>query len=117
MKKKDISFFPNEEELEKACKELSDPNYPRSNIVLPQDANPLERSKHSLCKRVLLHKQKNNLPVEKLAQQINLTIPEVEDILFARINRFTLDRLVSYVTNLLPIFELQITEKRREISL
>ncbi|CAG8824682.1 234_t:CDS:2 [Gigaspora margarita] len=104
-------------ELEKVCKELSAPGYPRSNVALPQDASPLDRSKYSICKRILLYKQKNNLPVEELAQKINLTIPEVEDILFARINRFTLDRLVSYVANLLPIFELQINERRRENSL
>src|SRR5688500_8858349 len=99
-KKNKISFFPPEEELEKICKEMSDPNYPRANKALPKNATSLERSKYFLCKKVLVYKQENNLPVEKLAKQINLTVPEVEDILFARIDKFTLDRLVIYANNL-----------------
>lgn len=110
-KKNKISFFPPEEELEKICKELSDPNYPRSNMALPKNATPLERSKYSLCKKILAYGQDNNLTTEELAQQINLTVPEAEDILFARINKFTLDRLVYYATNLFP-FHLAIHEEQ-----
>src|ERR1700722_15361294 len=98
-KKKDISFFPPEEELKKICEEMSAPNYPRVNKPLPKNATSLEKSKYFLCKKVLVYKQENNLSVEKLAKQFSLTIPEVEDILFARINKFTLDRLVSYASN------------------
>src|SRR6185436_2495659 len=108
-KKNDISFFPLEEELEKICEEMSAPNYPRTNRPLPKNATSLEKSKYSLCKKVLVYKQENNLPVEKLAKKINLTVPETEDILFARIDKFTLDRLVSYVNNLFD-FHLDIHE-------
>ncbi len=105
-----LSFFPPEEELEKICRELSDPNYPRANMALSKDATPLERSKYSLCKKILTYEQDNNLTTEELAQQIKLTIPEVEDILFARIDKFTLDRLVYYAANLFP-FHLAIHEE------
>ena len=109
-KKKDISFFPPEEELEKICEEMSAPNYPRVNRSLPKNATSLEKSKYFLCKKVLAYKQENNLSVEKLAKQINLTVPEVEDILFARIDKFTLDRLVAYIDNLFP-FHLAVHEE------
>src|SRR5947208_6022798 len=112
MKKKNnsTSLFPSEKEIEKICQKMSEPNYPRSNVALPKNATSLERSKYFLCKKVLVYKQENNLSVEKLAQQINLTVPEVEDILFARINKFTLDRLVVYANNLFP-FHLAIHEE------
>lgn len=113
MKKKDkiISFFPPEEELEKICQEMSDPNYPRSNLALSKNATPLEKSKYFLCKKILTYEQDNDLTTEELAEQINLTVPETEDILFARINKFTLDRLVSYASNLFP-FHLAIHEEQ-----
>ena len=49
------------------------------------------------------------LTTEKLSKQIQLSIPETEDILHCRINKFTLDRLVSYVNNLFD-FHLDIHE-------
>ena len=107
--KKNISFFPYEERLAKIREKMLAPNYPRVNMTLPKNATSLEKSKYSLCKKVLVYKQENNLPVEKLAKKINLTVPETEDILFARIDKFTLDRLVSYVNNLFD-FHLDIHE-------
>lgn len=112
--KERINFFPSEEELEKICEELSNLNYPRSNLALSPHATSLEKSKYFLCKRILAYQQKNDLSDKELAQQINLTIPEVEDILFARINKFTLDRLVEYTANLFP-FHLAIHEESKPV--
>src|SRR3954465_11869052 len=109
-KKNNINFFPSEERLAKIREKMLEPNYPRVNKPLPKNATSLEKSKYFLCKKVLVYKQENNLPVEKLSKQINLTVPEVEDILFARINKFTLDRLVSYTSNLFP-FHLAVHEE------
>lgn len=115
MKKKNNStnLFPSEKEIEKICKKMSEPNYPRSNIALSKNATSLEKSKYFLCKKVLVYKQENNLSVGKLAKQINLTVPEVEDILFARFNKFTLDRLVAYIDNLFP-FHLAVHEDHQK---
>ena len=109
-RKNNISFFPPEERLVKIRDKMLEPNYPRVNRPLPKNATSLERSKYFLCKKVLIYKQENKLSVEKLAQQINLTVPEVEDILFARIDKFTLDRLVAYIDNLFP-FHLAVHEE------
>jgi len=106
-KKNNLTYFPPEKELEKICNELSVANYPRSNKALSKNATSLEKSKYFLCKKVLSYKLDNNLSVEKLAQQINLTVPEIEDILFTRYDKFTLDRLVAYLDNLFP-FHLDI---------
>jgi predicted XRE-type DNA-binding protein len=101
-KKTNPTYFPSEKELEKICNELSAANYPRTNIALPKNTTSLEKSKYFLCKKILSYKLENNLSLEKLAQQINLTVPEIEDILFARYDKFTLDRLVAYLDNLFP---------------
>src|SRR5437660_1321460 len=102
MKKNNISFFPPEKKLAKIREKMLEPNYPRANMALPKNATSLEKSKYFLCKTILNYKLDNSLPVEELAQKINLTVPEVEDILFARFNKFTLDRLVAYTDNLFP---------------
>jgi predicted XRE-type DNA-binding protein len=111
MKRKiNSNFFPPEERLSKIREKMLEPNYPRANKPLPKNATSLEKSKYFLCKKVLVYKRENKLPVERLAKQISLTVPEVEDILFARIDKFTLDRLVTYVNNLFP-FHLTIHEE------
>ena len=109
MKKKNISkLFGEEKELTEICNRLSDPNYQGGSIILPKNASLLEKSKYKLCQKILIHQQKKNLPTEKLAKQIQLSIPETEDIFHYRINNFTLDRLIDYAEKL--AIPLQITE-------
>lgn len=100
--KNNVGFFPPEERLAKIRKKMLEPNYPRTNIPLSKNATSLDKSKYFLCQKVLNYKLNNDLSAEKLAKEINLTVPETEDILFARINKFTLDRLVAYTDNLFP---------------
>jgi len=99
--------YPVEEE-EKIIAELNSPNYPRCNVALPKSATALEKSKYELCKKMLAYKQDKNLTTEQLAQKIKLTIPETESILFARINEFTLDRLITYASNLFSSFQIEV---------
>src|SRR5947207_13658069 len=89
-RKNNLSFFSPEEKLVKMREKMLEPNYPRANRPLPENATIVEESKYSLCKKILVYKQNNKLTTEELAQQIDLTEPEVEDILFARINKFTI---------------------------
>ena len=110
-RKNNLSFFPPEEKLVKMREKMLEPNYPRANRPLPENVTIVEESKYSLCKKILVYKQDNKLTAGELAQQIDLTEPEVEDILFARINKFTLDRLVYYAFKLFP-FHLVIHEEQ-----
>lgn len=96
MKKKiNLSFFPPEEELEKMCKKLSDPNYPRVNMGLPKDPTSLEVKKYALCKKILAYKQDKKLSIEEIAKQTDWTIPKLEDVFFARINKLTVNELAN----------------------
>ncbi|CAI2190463.1 19403_t:CDS:1 [Funneliformis geosporum] len=91
-------------------KELTNPNFPYKNIGLRPDATPLEKNKYGICQKILAYKQDNELNTEEIAENIQLTTPETEDIFFARIDKFTLDRLMDYATRLGII--LQIKEEK-----
>lgn len=91
-------------------KEMTNPNFPYKNVGLYPDATPLEKNKYEICQKMLAYKQDNNLTTEKVAKSIRLTIPETEDIFFGRINKFTLDRLMDYATNLGIILQIKETK-------
>ncbi|CAG8442280.1 3946_t:CDS:2 [Ambispora leptoticha] len=98
-------------------KELTNPYFPYKNVGLSPNATPLEKNKYDICQKILAYKQDHKLTTEKVAKSIQLTTPETEDILFARIDKFTLDRLVSYATNLGIFLQVkEINDNSRSIS-
>ena len=100
MKSRKIKNSPPKKVVDSIRKELTSPYFPYKNVGLSPDATPLEKNKYDICQKILAYKQDNKLTTEKVARNIQLTTPETEDIFFGRINKFTLDRLVSYATNL-----------------
>jgi len=84
---------------------------------LPENASPLEKSKYDLCENILAYKQDNKLTINKLAQKINLSEAETEDILHYRLNHFTLDRLMGYANQLFSPLQVKvIIEKKTKAS-
>jgi predicted XRE-type DNA-binding protein len=81
------------------------------NFLLPADANSLDKTKYNLCKAILTYKQNNDLTAEELSEKINLSFPETKEILLCHIHKFTLDRLITYLSELFPQLELN-AEKR-----
>ncbi|CAG8850916.1 13460_t:CDS:2 [Gigaspora margarita] len=80
---------------------VEDPNYQREiNRSLPPNATSLQVAKYKLCKQMLIYQQEHNLSDEEIAKKIKLSVAEVEDILFCEIEKFTLDRLISYAEKL-----------------
>ena len=117
MKSRKIKNSPPKKVLDSIRKELTNPHFPYKNVGLSPNANPLEKNKYDICQKILAYKQDHKLSTEKVAKNIQLTTPETEDILFARIDKFTLDRLVSYATNLgilLQIKEISPTSSRSD---
>jgi predicted XRE-type DNA-binding protein len=113
MKKRNFNkLFGEDKELTEICNKLSDPNYQRGSQALPKNASLLEQSKYNLCQKILVQQQKKRLTTEKLANQIQLSVPETEDILHFQINKFTLDRLINYAEKL--TIPLQITETQKK---
>src|SRR5215213_2033857 len=96
-------------------KKVEDPNYQREiNRALPPNATSLQVAKYKLCKKILGYKLDNKLTHEQVAEKIQLSKAEVEDILFCEIEKFTLDRLMTYASQLFAPFQLEvnITDKK-----
>jgi hypothetical protein len=80
--------------------QLSSPNYQGGSWILSENATPLQKSKHELCREILIYQRKHKLTDEELTEQMELTLAETEDILHYRIDYFTLDRLMTYANKL-----------------
>jgi|SRR6185312_11245494 len=114
-KKNNLSLA--EQEFEKYLQKIEDPNYQGGSWALPENATPLEKSKYQICREVLVYQRKYKLTDEELAQQMELTLAETEDILYYRITHFTLDRLLAYANKLFKLEPLKlgiVREGRRE---
>src|ERR1700722_3437580 len=88
--------------FKKYLEELSDPkNNQEVNYDLPENPTPLQVAKFEICQEILGYKLKNNLTRQQVADKMDLSKAETEDILFGCIEKFTLDRLVEYASKLL----------------
>lgn len=93
------SQYPNKE-FKEYLNQLSSPKYKGGSWVLSESATPLQKSKYELCRETLIYQRKHKLTDEELAEKMELTLAETEDILHYRTNHFTLDRLITYANKL-----------------
>ena len=101
------SQYPDSE-FKEYLNQLSSPNYQGGSWVLPKNPTPLEKSKYEICREILIYQRKYKLTDEEIAKQIELTLPETEDILHYRFNCFTLDRLITYANKLFKAEPLKV---------
>lgn len=92
------------------------PDY-EGNYLLPDNASFLDKTKYQICERILNHKYDNKLTTEELAERINLSTPETKEILLCHIHKFTLDRLITYISNLHIPFEIKITNNQNQLDI
>jgi predicted XRE-type DNA-binding protein len=105
------NLINSEQKFEQVLQELENPNYIGEGFwSLPENPTTLEKSKYEICQKILAYQQKNKLTDKEIAQRINLTTGETEDILFCRIDYFTLDRLITYANELFEPLEMKITK-------
>ena len=99
-------------------KKVEDPNYQREiNRSLPENPTSLQIAKYKLCKKILSYQINNNLSDEELINKLDLSRAETEDILFCEIEKFTLDRLLTYVNRLFSPNEIEvIIEEKNNIA-
>lgn len=103
-----------EKEFEKYLERIEDPKNEREvNRDLPANPTVLQVAKYKLCKRMLTYQIKNNLTDEELTQKLDLSLAEMEDILFCEIEKFTLDRLMIYASRLFSPNELEVIVKEK----
>jgi predicted XRE-type DNA-binding protein len=105
-------------EFEKYLERIEDPNYQgEENHDLPENPTPLQVAKFDICQKILAYKRKNDLTREQIAQTIQLSKAETEEILFCHIEKFTLDRLVSYASKLFNPLEVKVVKARSRVLL
>ncbi|CAI2161899.1 5551_t:CDS:2 [Funneliformis geosporum] len=78
------------------------------NYALPENPTPLQVAKFEICQEVLGYKQDNKLTREQVAEKMDISKAETEDILFCHIEEFTLDRLVAYASKLLDPIQVKV---------
>ncbi len=96
--KKDISW-PSDAELRRVKKSLSSPNALISRNV-PDDAPLADRAKFQLCQAILKYKFDLELSSVELSKVLDCPTSRVSEILHCRIEKFTVDRLLSYYERL-----------------
>ena len=109
----------NKDRKEKSFKgylqEIEDPkNNSEVNYDLPENPTPLQVAKFEICQEILGYKLKNNLTREQVADKMDLSKAETEDILFCCIEKFTLDRLVDYASRLLKPVQVKVILETRK---
>ena len=98
-------------------KELDDPkNNSGVSYDLPENPTPLQVAKFEICQNILAYQQDNNLSDKELSKRINLTVPELEEILFCQIEKFTLDRLMTYANALFSPKQVKATIENQKLS-
>jgi predicted XRE-type DNA-binding protein len=101
--------------FEEYLQKIEDPRHQSQiNRSLPRNPTSLQVAKYKLCKKILSYKLKNNLTREQIAEKINLSQAETEDILFCEIEKFTLDRLLTYASQLFSPAEVSINVESKE---
>src|SRR3954462_2847389 len=106
-----------DKKFEKYLEGLDDPkNIQEVNYDLPENPTPLQVAKFEICQEILGYKLKNNFTRQQVAEKMDLSKAETEDILFCCIEKFTLDRLITYASKLLdPIQVKVILEPRKPV--
>ena len=98
-----------DKEFKKILEELEDPkNNEGVNYDLPENPTVLQVAKFNICQNILAYQQDNDLSDKELAEKINLSFPETEEILFCQIDKFTLDRLMTYANFLFSPQQIKI---------
>jgi hypothetical protein len=96
-------------EFARYLERIEDPKNNREvNYDLPENPTPLQVAKFEVCQKILGYKLDKDLSRQQIAQKIDLSLAETEDILFCCIEKFTLDRLMTYANNLFSPSQIKV---------
>jgi predicted XRE-type DNA-binding protein len=105
IKEKMMSNWPDKKELDQVREELSKGI---ASKPLPKSATKSERLKHLLCEKLIIYKQTNKLTNRKLAEIIGINEALMSQVLHYHHEKFSSDRLITYLSVVYPDFELKI---------
>ena len=106
------------QEFKKYLQEIENPKDNREvNYALPENPTPLQITKFEICQEILGYKLDNDLSREKVAEKMDLSLAETEDILFCCLEKFTVDRLINYASKLLDPVRIKVLLEPKKSSL
>lgn len=110
--------MPRDKEFEKILQEAEDPkNIGQGSWACPKNPTPSEKAKYELCEKILGYQEDNNLSDEVMTRKLHLTQTELEDILFCRISKFTLDYLMNVASKLFLPDEIKLVVEPKKDNL
>ncbi len=89
-------------EMDKKLKEME------GAIALPKNATYAERVKYDLCKRIVAYVRIHRITQAELAGKLGIDPARVSEIVNYKIDKFTIDTLLTYNRTLDPEFEVKI---------
>ena len=84
------------------------PGYRRLNKGLLPNATSLDRAKHEIQQNILRYKRQQGLSEKEIKQKLGIKQEKLEYLLFGHIEKFSLDEMVNYASELIPPFELKV---------
>jgi len=100
--------FPDEAEIERVIKRVTQPGYRRINKGLFPNASEQDKVKHNLCQSIGDYCDDNQLSEQKLAQKLDINQEKLECILFCHINKLTVEELIDYIDKLTGHLEVKV---------
>jgi hypothetical protein len=100
--------FPDEAEIERVIKRMTQPGYRRINQGLKPDASEQDQVKYNLCQSIGSYGDDNQLSEQKLTQKLDINQEKLEYILFCHINKLTVEELIDYVAKLTGHLEVKV---------
>jgi len=100
--------FPDEAEIERVIKRVTQLGYRRINKGLFPNASKQDKVKHNLCQSIGDYCDDNQLSEQKLAQKLDINQEKLECILFCHINKLTVEELIDYIDKLTGHLEVKV---------
>lgn len=97
--------FPSEKQLKKIRKELSKG---MASKPLAENASPVDKIKHSICKQIVIYMNEHKLTQRALAEQLDESEALVSKVVHYHFEEFTIDRLIKFFARLHPDANIKI---------
>jgi predicted XRE-type DNA-binding protein len=76
--------------------------------MLPQDAGPVERTKHEICSHFVRYFRGAKITQKEMAKLLDVTESRISEILHYHHERFTIDKLLDLLARIKPDVRLKV---------
>lgn len=97
--------YPSAKKLQEMDEKLKNVE---GSIALPKNATYVDRLKYDLCKRIIAYVRVHRVTQVELADKLGIDPARVSEITNYKIEKFTIDTLLTYNRSLNPNFEVKI---------